>query len=106
MALVSWARLPAHPDDARARAISSHCFKLFPVWRFRLYGTHPCSAVQHRNCVDGLVLAALSRQMGRDRCGIDDGHFAIYAVLRALRPQRVVYRARGPVTVVFDSEIS
>jgi hypothetical protein len=82
------------PDDAWSAAISpdfSVTYFLFGVSDFTC--PHPGCVVQHRHRLDGLVLASLSGQDRRHHRRVPDGRLAVYAVLRALRPQRGVRRA-------------
>src|SRR5512134_1557604 len=106
MAFISRTGLSAYAHDAWASPVSHDRVDILPVWCFRLYSPYPCRAFQHRDGLDGMVLAALSGQMGRvDRRAIA-GRLTVHALLWALRSQRVVYGRCRTLAAVWNTAIS
>src|SRR6185369_1740057 len=106
MALVSWSGLSAYPHDARSLAVPLDRAFLFPVRRERLYRTHPCRAVQHRNGLDGLVLAAVSGELGRIDRRFADGDFALHALLRKICSRGCIHGLIRAFDALFDPALS
>src|SRR5258705_826002 len=91
MAVISGTRLSAYPYDAWALAVPLDRAFLFSFRSERLYGPYSSSNVQHRNDLDGLVLAPLPGKDGRIDRRPAHGYFAVHALLRKICSRGCVY---------------
>src|SRR5690349_20884604 len=106
MAFVSWSGLSAYPHDAWSLAVPLDRALLFPVRRKRLYGPYPRRAIQHRNGLDGLVLAAVSGEHRRIDRRFTHGHFALHALLWQICSRGCLHGPIGTFDALLDTELS